>query len=410
MTMELVGTLYSETTVSLEPLSPDHAYAMECVRSESAARTRGSSVSIVAHRDASNIDEIFLQKAGNISDVLRPVECLIDYAKYRRRLRSAMEPTTDLNRVLKASFSQLRTFIEDHDGTHVPISWPHDTFIRLTSSTKLSYSTILESIQRDYKVSTNPLEVLGVILSKGQSLYSDMHPVLIISSDGRLFLHYRGRAMWNCDYDQHTDCEQLYYVAESLPVFIKEGLSRCDCMYTESGGAPYAMPEDGPLKYITSTAYQSGMLLMNNLSRIRNHYWYINGCPGMLKDRIFIVSPDVPEFVQQAQIDKFGNRFATIGRVVRCLEESSGDCEMYILTNSSGVIYGYISDSGKLRKIARNFDQFLRMGTRKAYFDFELPLSENTEEFTEQCMIKGSFFLMSKNLMSIKRIGLGYTE
>ncbi|AWV68217.1 M128 protein [Murid betaherpesvirus 1] len=398
------GAPSSESVANLHG-GGDHSYhCMATSKPEcTSARTRGG-VSILERRDPASVDDIFMQRVcHDINDVLRPVECLIGFPDYRRILRVAMESATELHGVCALS-GQLVKFLEDHDGAMLPLAWPPNRYLRLTSGRKLGYLDEAERLRKDYPVCNGPLEVLGLILAPGQSLYSDLHPVLMMSLTGVIFLHVRGRPVWNPDYDPDRDAERVFLVAESLQAFGREGLCRCDNVYTEDGGAPYATPEDPVLKNIVFTPHPGGMALYQQICKIKGHSWYINGCPGMLKDRVFVATPDLPPFVRHVNLERFGNRFLPIGRVTRSPEEP--ECEMFIMVDAGGAIYGHMLDSGKVRKLAQNFDQFMRIGTRRAYFNFEMVRGDslNTEyEETSFGTKNQGFSLLTRDLVTVRK-------
>lgn len=404
--MDLVGPLYSDEQLVLEVYG-DHNYAVEMNEQSSSERTRGLNRKFNEERNPSTIDECFLNRAGNnIQNVLRPVECLIDYQSYRKTLHLAAASANELTRA-SARFYALPHFLEEYDGTLFPIAWPKNKCLRLTSEKSLGYSSITSDLKREYPLCDEPLQALGVILSSGQSLYSDIHPVLIISLKGQLFIHIRGRPVWSSDYDPEVDRDRLYFVAETLQTFAKDGLVRCDAIYTDAGGVPYAMQEDAALKEITSIAPRNAVRLINVLDKWQDHTWFLNGCPGMLKDRMFVISHTMPQYVKQSYKERYGTRFCVIGRVIRSLEDKDTECELYVVIDSSGTIFAYLPDTGIVRRLAQSFDMFLRIGTRSLYFNFEILPYNRRREFEDNTFItqqNSGFFLLSRELLSIRRV------
>lgn len=405
--MDFTQSLSLDTQFILSILATEHTYAMDAASPESSERTRGVSSVLTLERDSEMVDAAFLERAGPcLPDVMRPVECLIGYPEYRKRLHTAMDAVTELESAA-SHFFQLPRFLEDHDGTILPVSWPPNKYLRLTCAAKLGYREIINALRHEYKVCDSPTEVLGVILSPGQSIYSDVsHPVLLLTMRGTVLVHIRGRPVWNSDYNPDIDCEQLYVAAESLRIFGRDGLSRCDPFYTESGGAPYAMPEDPVLKHITQSMPTSPIVLIKLLSKWQGHCWSINGCPGMLKDRLFMISFVMPSFVREALSQQFDQRFVVIGRVFKSRDDIEDECEMYILVDCGGMIYGYIPDTGRMRRLAISFDQFLRMGTRRMYFNFQVQGTNTQRNLDDPTFIvhaSSGFFLLPRQLLSVKR-------
>nr|WEG68844.1 protein U95 [Mastomys natalensis cytomegalovirus 1]WEG68980.1 protein U95 [Mastomys natalensis cytomegalovirus 1]WEG71208.1 protein U95 [Mastomys natalensis cytomegalovirus 1] len=393
-----------ETVLNL--LCGEHSYSMETNDVMSSERTRGLAVCPSDKRNPETVDARFMARAGNMEEVLRPVECMIGYGAYRRTLHLATESANELIRAAERFYS-LPFFLADYDGAHLPIAWPENKVLRLTSTKNLGYEIILANLRREYPLCEDPLEALGVIITPGQSIFSDMHPVLLLSLKGHVLVHMRGRPIWSPDYDPETDGEQLYLVADNLKTFGRDGLSRCDAIYTDGGGVPYAMPEDIPLKEVTSVAPRNSLQIMRILDKWQGHIWCMTGCPGMLKDRLFIVSNDAPSYVKESLKEKYGTKFGLIGRIARCKDDHFSDCEVFILMDAGGTVYAYVPDTCKVRKIAQSFDSFCRIGTRRLYFNFQVPSSNTCREFDDPTFYTqpgSGFFLLSRELISVRRV------
>lgn len=390
-------------------LSTDHPYAKDKMEIGTSERTRGLNFAESTPRDPVTVDAKFLERSGNQwQEVIRPVECLIDYPEYRKKAALAWEPMIQLLGVGK-NFYALPRHLEEADGTLIPLPWPVTKHLRLTSTNMLNYGCILESLKRNYPLlGGEDLEVIGVVLSKGQSLYSSTdHPVVIISRSGIIYVHIRSQPIWTPGYDPEVDEEKLYIVADDLRSFAKEGLVRCDHMYTEEGGAPYAAPEDPKLKELIGIAQCSPYKLMKNLDAIGEQHYFINGCPGMLKDRVFVAPTQVPSYVKRLMADSYGKQFHIIGRVTRSPDDPISDCECFIMIDETGKIYSYTADCSKVRFLAKNLDQFLRMGTRRCYYNFQVFHKERPPVHDEPTFcppIGCGFFLLSREMITVRRV------
>ncbi|AFX83436.1 e128 [Murid betaherpesvirus 8] len=401
--MDIVGCLYLDLNLALKVLSLDHTYVME-TDSGSSERTRGIRRNPFTERHAVTVDNVLLQRAGNsVQEAVRPVECLIDYDVYKKTLPMATGAALELM-CLTSKFHRLNKVLEEHDGMFLSVAWPPNRKLRLTSTDKIGYRPVIEGLHGEYPLHEDPMEVLGVIMSYGQSLYSDSHIVILISVSGRVFAHVRGRPVWSADYDPSTDGEKLYLIADNLQAFGRDGLSKCEEVYTESGGAPYAMDEDDALRDITSVPSKNTLGFLKKLDVWQEHHWFINGCPGMLKDRIFIISSNAPPYVKQAYRQAFGTKYAIIGRVVRSMEDPETDCEIYVMLDQSGAIFAFLPESNRLRRLAKSFDSFLRIGTRRLYLDFEVTRNKTMLVDAPLFHIRNGsgFLLLCKEFVSLK--------
>lgn len=386
----------------------EHTYSRDTMDVESSERTRGLNTPVSAERDAATVDAVFLERSGNQwQDVLRPAECLIDHQEYRKKTAAAWEPFIELLGVSKNFFALCR-HLNEVDGKLVPLPWPVRKHLRLTSTSTLNYYGTLESLKRNYPMlGGEDLEVLGVALSKGQSLYSSPeHPVVLISRSGVLYCHIRAQPIWTPGYDPDANRERVFMVADDLRTFAKEGLVRCDEIYTEEGEVPYAAPVDKHLKELIRASRYGAYSFHKGLEGRHEHYFYLNGCPGMLKDRVFTIPTYVPLYVKRLLSETYGKQFYVLGRITRSPDDFPCDSECFILLGSNNKIYSYMPESSKLRMIANNFEHFMRIGTRRAYFNFEVYHKDYppiNDEPTFAPPVGCGFSMLSRELLTVKR-------
>lgn len=387
----------------------EHSYFRNAMDTGTSERTRGLPFPTSAERDAATVDAPFMERSGNQwQDVLRPVECMMDYQEYRKRAGAAWEPFVQLLGISK-NFYALPRHLEEADGTLISLPWPVTKHLRLTSTSRLDYHGTLERLRRDYPmIGREDLEVLGVVLSKGQSLYSSTnHPVVLISRSGIVYCHIRPEPIWTPGYDPDMNQEKVFVVADDLRVFAKEGLARCDEMYTEEGEAPYAAPEDKHLRELIRISRHGPHRFFRDVTATEEQMFYLNGCPGMLKDRMFVTPTYVPTYVKRLMAETYGGRFHILGRVTRSSEDLPCECECFIMIGSdNSKIYSYVPESSKIRMVAKDFDQFMRMGTRRAYFNFQLFHKDHPpvhDEPTFSPPLGCGFFLLSRELITVRR-------
>lgn len=387
----------------------EHPYARDKMDSGTSERTRGLANAPSAPRDAATVDVKFLERSGNHwQDVLRPAECVMDYQEYRKRASAAWEPFLQLLGISKNFFAVAR-HLEEADGTLIPLPWPVSKHLRLTSTSMLNYSGTIESLRKNYPVlGGEELEAVGVVLSRGQSLYSSTnHPVVLLSVSGIVYVHIRAQPVWCPDFDPETDQERLYMVADDLRSFAKEGLVRCDDMYTEEGGVPYCAPEDDDLRELMKIAKCGPYRFLKNLDAMGERHYFINGCPGMLKDRVFVAPTEVPSYVKRMMAESYGKHFHIIGRVTRSSDDPVYDCECYIMIDERSRVHSYVPECGKVRFLAKNLDQFMRIGTRRAYYNFQLAHREMPPVYDEPTFhppIGCGFFLLSREMITVRRV------
>lgn len=387
----------------------DHPYARDNMEVGTSERTRGLNAAPSAPRDPVTVDAKFLERSGNQwQNVIRPVECVMDYQQYRKRAGAAWEPFVQLLGISK-NFFALARHLEEVDGTLIPLPWPVTKHLRLTSTNMLNYNGVIESLRKNYPMmGGEDIEVLGVVLSRGESLYSSTtHPVVLISRSGVVYAHIRAQPIWAPDFDPEMDHERLYMIADDLRSFAKEGMVRCDDMYTEDGGAPYSAPEDENLKELIKISRCSPYRFIKNLDAVGEQHYYINGCPGMLKDRVLIAPTEVPSYVKRIIVESYGKSFHILGRVARSPDDPVYDCECFIMIDERGKIYSYIPECSKVRFLARTFDQFLRMGTRRAHYNFQLFHRERPPVYDEPTFrppIGCGFFLLSREMITVRRV------
>lgn len=393
----------------LDEDSFDHSYARSDMEVGTSERTRGFNRARSVARNPTTVDARFLERSGNqCQEVIRPVECMIDYEEYRKRAAQAWEPFIQLFGVSK-NFFALTRHLEEADGTLLPVSWPVNKHLRLTSTHMLNYGGTLEMLKRNYpSIGGEDLCVLGVVLSKGQSLYSNTdHPVVLMSRGGSVYVHIRSQPIWTPGYDPEMDEERVYLVSDDLVTFAKEGLVRCDDMYTEEGGAPYAAPEDENLKDLVRCSKCSPYKLIKNLDAMGEQQYYINGCPGMLKDRVFIAPTIVPSYVKRMMCETYGKHFYIVGRVTKSPDDPVSDCECFIMVDDRRKVYAFVPEYSKVRYLARDLDQFLRMGTRRMYFNFQLAHKDRPpvhDEPTFRPPIGCGFALLSREMITARRV------
>lgn len=398
----------------------DHSYAARKMEVGSSERTRGLGIPLGAERDAETVDLEFLKRAGpQWQDVIRPVQCLIDYQDHRRTAHLSWEPFLEIADAAR-QFGGFGRYLDSCDGALIKLAWPVDKSLRLTSTEKLGYRDVLEGLRRDYRVLTRErLEVLGVALSPGQSLYSDRHPVLLLAESGGVYVHVRASPSWTPGFDPERDGERLYVAAPDLRVLAKEGLVRCDDLYTEAGGAPYAMPEDAAVKDLSrvscsglagSCGASSGsptVRLLRVLETWEGHRWFMNGCPGMMKDRVFVISREVSPYAARLLAENHGPRFRVVGRMCKTPEDPVGDCEFYVLLDADGAVFAYAPETAKIRQLARTFDSFMRVGSRRMHFNFQLVRHDRSSPFDEPTFhppLGCGFYLLSRELISVRRV------
>ncbi|ANC96521.1 U95 protein [macacine betaherpesvirus 9] len=286
------------------------------------------------------------------------------------KCRKAMlrDSSRSFNRLNNLQYTKesLESYVLRNCNKFLILSWPVKHRIYIMPDVSKNYN--VEFVRSLFPVPDGWIIVLGVVGTE-EPMAKIYNIVVLLCENGWVLVHKN-------DTEEH----KLYLAASNLKEFVEEGLSRCDCIFYEKS-VPYGIVIEGKLKQLMEN-FDSLQNVIKCRKYLHGFMWAFNGAPGRLSDRVLHTC--VPGFHNAVPLDtviKFNDKpLYFFGYVTTTKQQSDLDANVLVAVDEDLIIYGYHPMSQKTWFLTKTFFAFLKMGTRKIYYDYEIPLKNDLED------------------------------
>ena len=294
-----------------------------------------------------------------VKTVPRPASVFIFGRCRKKMLRESVKSFMHLSK-LQYTKESLEAYVLRNCNKFLDLSWPIRHKIYIMPDVSRNYN--IEEVKNLFPVPEGWMVTLGFVGTE-EPVTKIYNISVFLCENGWVMIHKNDKVE-----------PELYLAASNLNELIEDGLARCDCIY-EKRSVPYGIVMEGKLRQFMDN-FGSLQSVLAYRKYLHGFLWAFNGTPGRLADRVFHTCvPGVHNALPlDAVIKHENNPLYFIGYVTTFKQQNDFNANVFIAVDGNLSIYGYHLISQKTWFLAKTFSTFLKMGTRKMYYDYEIPL------------------------------------